>query len=297
MVHGEAGEGEFWARVERLGGRVTEPGIDALVDDLVASGEASIIAFAEQLAAAVHALDTPEHLAQPVRDEGDPTALPLSPDVFRWARAAVVATGEKTWRHVLEDPAAFARTWPIEASIELLGVPARAWEQLTGELWDHETAVSTHTRTGLPTAPHPAGGGQEPPPWQDPWLNGAIATDVGVSPPPAYENTWMDLWEALPHDPRWIDWWEPAGRDELRLFGLINNGIQSPPTMPFAKVRRGRRAVEVEAVFDANELRGHRPDQQWRDLALEHTRYMLDAARDRLGLGPLPDFPEVEPTA
>jgi hypothetical protein len=154
---------EFWALI----GGLHTADADVLVERLAAMPVAAITGFADRLAEALHALDTPELADQPVWDvEQDPEAdEPLSPsdDAFLYTRCAVVASGRETYERVRAEPTALAGRWDLGRE-DLLYVAPRAYEQATGEEWDHESPVSYETGSAWPEdASAPLGHG----PWRD----------------------------------------------------------------------------------------------------------------------------------
>ncbi len=86
----------------------------------------SILAFADQLAAVLHALDSPERPDQLVIDPtvGD-DPFSMSDDTLLYARCAVVAAGRSDWEQVLAEPAAMAGRWQVFDSEWLHGCARR----------------------------------------------------------------------------------------------------------------------------------------------------------------------------
>jgi hypothetical protein len=155
-------EDEFWTLIGSLG----EGDPDVLVGRLAAMPVTAITGFADRLAEALYGLDTPELADQPVWDvEQDPeTDKPLSPstDAFLYTRCAVVASGRETYDRVRAEPVALAGQWDLGWE-DLLYVAPRAYEQATGEEWDHESPVDYETGAGWPEdATEPVGHG----PWR-----------------------------------------------------------------------------------------------------------------------------------
>lgn len=135
---------DFWPLIALLEGEPSEEGLARLEDELVARGGDAAERFADDLALAVHAIDTPAHMRQPVKDVSEPDeglALQMSPDVFLYTRLAVVAAGEQAWRRVLADPGALAGRWAVADGEALLYVAERAYERATGLAWEHEPVV------------------------------------------------------------------------------------------------------------------------------------------------------------
>ena len=129
---------QFWAIIAQLDW--ARAGDDAAVlapaaGALATLGPAAIAAFADHLAARLHALDTRAHArqmgARAYRDE-DPDAF--SGDAFLYARCVVVANGPAYYAQVLAEPRHMPKDLEFEA---LLGLAPRAYELATGEAFDH----------------------------------------------------------------------------------------------------------------------------------------------------------------
>src|SRR3954453_5488733 len=104
-------EHAFW---ELVGTMSHDPAaFDRLTDELSDHGAADIRDFADHLARALHALDTPENYRAPDH----------STEVFLHVRAAAVAAGADAYRKVLNSPAALASLAPTGSP--LLPVAAR----------------------------------------------------------------------------------------------------------------------------------------------------------------------------
>src|SRR3954453_20443928 len=86
-------EQTFWDLVDRLGPDPAD--LDRLVDELSDYGAADIRDFADHLARALHALDTPAHYR----------AVAASGASFLGVRCAAVAAGASAYRTVLSAPA------------------------------------------------------------------------------------------------------------------------------------------------------------------------------------------------
>jgi hypothetical protein len=142
---------EFWELIAGLHGKADPEGIAALTENLSQGAAERIGAFAEHLASALHALDSRDRMAQPVRDTADgpdSPAFPLSKEVFLYARCAVVAAGRDTWQRVVDEPEAMSGTWDLGAE-ELLYVAPVAFEHKTGSDWTHRTAVAYETGSNV----------------------------------------------------------------------------------------------------------------------------------------------------
>lgn len=136
---------EFWRLIATLRGRVGDDDLERLGRRLRQLPAAEITAFADRLAVVLHQLDRHDLWVQPVSDVESPDEVfPLSDDAFLYARCAVVAAGEQTYQRVLADPTAFAGAWDLGAEL-LMYAADEAYEDVTGEEWDHETPVSAET--------------------------------------------------------------------------------------------------------------------------------------------------------
>jgi len=86
--------------------------------------------------------------AQPAVNQldGAPSDMPLSDDVFLYARCSLVAHGQAAYddflhRHQIAD----AETAGAEWGELLLSVAPDAWERATGRGWEHASPVSYET--------------------------------------------------------------------------------------------------------------------------------------------------------
>jgi hypothetical protein len=125
---------------------------DAVASDVVgrafailsAMGAASARAFDIGLHFALHALDREVLFGQPIRDRGegsDQAPIPVSDDVFLYARCAVLTSGKAAYDAVLSDPAQFATTWDLDAEA-LLELPNAVLDEL---------GADPDSRTDLPS--------------------------------------------------------------------------------------------------------------------------------------------------
>jgi len=232
----------------------------------------------------VHALDTPAHFKQPVRDESEPAELdplPMSSDVFLYARLAVVASGRQTYERVLADPAALAGTWPVAGAEDLLAVAEHAYERTAGDAWEHEPPVGMET--GSNTA---AWGTNEPDDHTDDgWITLAVAYGVGVWPSVEYQRVHLKLEQSLKNDPEWKAWWAHSSHAKLELYGSLT---LSAPAKP--KVRRGRSVVTIDQDLDGRPVVSA-SDQELRGIAVSHALILLNLARSKLNMPPLPATP------
>ena len=132
-------ENAFWQLIEdcRPSGPDPDPDADGLVEALTealaAGPESRITGFAEQLAWALYRLDRKESAG-------------TSGDGFLYTRCAVVAEGRAVYERVLADPALFVPYLDGLVWAEgLLSVAENAYEELTGDEWDHETRYDYET--------------------------------------------------------------------------------------------------------------------------------------------------------
>ncbi len=116
---------------------VLEPAISALA----AKPVDEIIAFEDWLARKLHALDGVEYAAN-IGQFAYRKGEYFSPDIFLYARCAVVANGPELYHEVLENPSEMIKDGGFEP---LLYLSAKAHERKTGEPFDHVSEVSYET--------------------------------------------------------------------------------------------------------------------------------------------------------
>ncbi|HET9657093.1 MAG TPA: DUF4240 domain-containing protein [Kineosporiaceae bacterium] len=282
---------DFWELIAQLGGIPDEQRVRRLTDELAAGDPARILTFADDLALVVHALDTPAHAGQPVRDHSDPPAvptIPLSPRGFLLARLAVVAGGRHSWERALADPAALAGAWDLAGAAALAGIAPRAWEQATGRDWDHEPEVSMESGTntsawgnsvdlrGLPRRR---------------WLGCGPRYDVGVDARPVYDSACALLAQAVSADEAWTTWWAGTCVPDLEL-GPVHT--LAPARRP--QLRRSSEVIRVECTLDGRRL-ACTDRRELAGRAAADVLWMLELVRQRLALPPLPPLPALEPVA
>jgi hypothetical protein len=115
---------------------VMAPAVAALAKLTVADIET----FADIMAEKLYALDTREH-ARHAEEGADPDDgdTYISADSFLYSRCVVVANGRELFEKVLADPTEMPKDMEFESLLSLAGA---AYEQKTGEEWDHESPVS-----------------------------------------------------------------------------------------------------------------------------------------------------------
>jgi hypothetical protein len=143
-------EQTFWDLVDSVG-----HDFDRLADALSDHGAEDIRDFADHLARALHALDTPAHFR----------AVQRSGASFLGVRCAAVAAGASAYRQVLSAPDRLAR-YADRPAAQLIPVAERAYRISTRTDWHHEPAVDTGT--GANTAA-----------WGTSWLHPHMATATG----------------------------------------------------------------------------------------------------------------------
>ena len=271
-------EQTFWDLVDRLGPDPAD--VDRLVDELSDHGAADIRDFADHLARALHALDTPAHYR----------AVAASGASFLGVRCAAVAAGATAYRTVLSAPAALA-SYADRPGAQLLPVAERAFRTSTRGDWQHRPEVGTHTGANAAAwggaAPLPKPGLSVGGAWLRPHMG---TTDEGSAP--------RDFMIALRHvaltldaDPAWRAWWERSGLTACEL-GIVAEG-RLDHLRPSADIRRcGDR---LRANFTCA-LPGEGADLPSR--AAAEVRAMFEVIRQAMsmpGLPPTPPVPSLPP--
>ncbi|MFJ6199593.1 DUF4240 domain-containing protein [Micromonospora sp. NPDC092111] len=275
---------KFWRYVDVLGGAATSSGCGRLVEVLGSAGEADVRQFADDLVTAVRALATPRHQTQAVWDVSEPAtaaALPMSDDVFLYARLAVVAAGQRQWQTVVADPDVMSGRWQVADAEELLEVLPRAFRRATGLDWDDELIFDASPGSDQVGAPADATDGQEK--WWN-WYSCGHLYDVKAERD-EFDNPSVALERAIDTDPAWMAWWSNSGVPDLETYPFYT--WDAPPR---PRLSRGRKVVRIHLGFDAALLH-HTPVQDLPRLAAEHQRAMLQYAQSKLGLPELPPLP------
>ncbi|MDP9818350.1 DUF4240 domain-containing protein [Spirilliplanes yamanashiensis] len=264
----------FWALIGTLGRDPDDDDFTRLTDRLANRSAEDITGFADQLALALYALDTPAHFAA-VRPfvAGD--------DSFLYVRCAAVAAGRKAYEKAAGQPKSLERFGDRDAE-PLLTVAPEAFERATGMLWEHETPVSYEMGSNAS-----AWGAVLVPAEPDlprSWLTMMCGWGLGDWPPPAYGQLLDHVMQALAHDPAWERWWSAAGVPECEL-SLIHDRSGFPT--PGTTFKKGRKRIAAEFVRNPAPFTSDDPT----DLlphAVDEVVSMLAAVRDRFDLPPLP---------
>lgn len=108
---------------------------------LAAMDREAIYRFEDILAEKLHALDTREHCRACYAGELDPDDGDdyISADDFLYQRCVVVVNGREVYEAILKDPSQMPQGMEFEA---LLSLPSEAFEEKTGEEYDHVPPVS-----------------------------------------------------------------------------------------------------------------------------------------------------------
>ena len=111
------------------------------IDALAAMDREAVFKFDDILSEKLHALDTRVHCRACYAGELDPDDGDdyISADDFLYCRCVVVANGQDFFMSVVEDPSRMPQDLEFEA---LLSLPQAAFEQKTGEEYEHVSPVS-----------------------------------------------------------------------------------------------------------------------------------------------------------
>jgi hypothetical protein len=255
-------EQTFWALVDRIGHDPAD--LDRLADELSDHGAADIQDFADHLARALYALDTPAHFR----------AVETSGADFLGVRCAAVAAGATAYRKVLATPAALA-SYAGRPGSGLLRLAERAYRVSTRGEWQHEPAVST--RTGSNAAA-----------WGESWLHPQMGTATGAGGAPQdYLLALRHVALTLDADPAWRSWWRHSGLVVCEL-GIVAEG-RLDHLRPSADIRRCD--DRLRANFTCALPTGAGADFPGR--AAAEVRAMFEVIREAMTLPPLPPTPPV----
>jgi hypothetical protein len=252
-------EHAFW---ELVGAISHDPAaFDRLTDELSDHGAADIRDFADHLARALHALDTPAHYR----------AVETSGACFLGVRCAAVAAGVSAYERVLRAPAALA-TYAGRPGDQLLPVAERAYRTSTRGDWKYETVVST--RTGSNAAA-----------WDRSWLHPHMGTTAGDGGAP--QGCMIALRHValtLDADPAWRVWWRHSGLVCCEL-GIVAEG-ELDHLRPSADIRQvdDRLRANFTCALPADEVA---PAAR----AATEVRAMFEVIREAIALPDLPPTP------
>jgi hypothetical protein len=275
---------KFWSYIALLDGAATPEGCGRLVESLGSAGEAEVRQFADDLVEAVGALTTARHQSQAVWDVSEPAAaprLPMSDDVFLYARLAVVAAGQRTWQAVPADPDAMSDRWRVADAEELLDVVPAAYRYATGLDWDDDLVFDMPLAGDGARAEVGAGGGEGK--WWN-WYMCGHMYDVKAERD-EFDDASYALAAAIDADPAWRAWWGASGVPELETYPFY-----TWDAVPKPRLSKGRKVVRIHFGFDAAVLHSA-PVRDLPGLAAEHQRAMLGYAQSRLGLPDMPPLP------
>ncbi|MET0423112.1 MAG: DUF4240 domain-containing protein [Actinoplanes sp.] len=258
-------EQTFWELVDTLGGDPAN--FDRLADELADRAAADIRDFADHLAHALHALDTPAHYR----------AVETSGVSFLGVRCAAVAAGASAYRQILAAPAALAAYPGHLGAQRLIAVAERAFRTATRTPWQHEPAVST--RTGANTTA-----------WQESWLRPQMGTPTGETRAPQdYMIALRHVALTLDADPAWQRWWRQSGLVACEL-GIVAEG-RLDHLRPSADIRRldDHLKANFTCALPTGKDQPDRPEMSVQ--AVTEVRAMFEVIREALGLPPLPPTP------
>jgi hypothetical protein len=251
-------EQTFWALVGSTG-----HDFDRLADALSDHGADDIRDFADHLARALHALDTPAHFR----------AAQRSGSQFLAVRCAAVAAGPAAYRQVLSAPDRLAGYVDRPAD-QLLPVAERAYQVSTRGAWRHEPAVATHT--GANTAA-----------WGSSWLHPHMGTTTGESHAPQdYMIALRHVALTLDADPAWRSWWRRSGLAACEL-GIVAEG-NLDHLRPSADIRRLDDRLRANFTCALPSTDADLPTR-----ATSEVRAMFEVIRQAMSMPALPPTPPV----
>ncbi|GAA2649085.1 DUF4240 domain-containing protein [Paractinoplanes durhamensis] len=254
-------EQTFWELVDRIG---PDPAnFDRLADELSDHGAADIRDFADHLARALHALDTPAHYR----------AVATSGTSFLGVRCAAVAAGNRAYRKVLTVPAELA-SYAAAPGDQLLPVAERAYRTATRSDWEHRTEVST--RTGANAAA-----------WDTSWLHPHMGTTTGEAHAPQdYMIALRHVALTLDADPSWRSWWRQSGLAACEL-GIVAEG-KLDHLRPSADIRKCNDRLRANFTCALPSTDADLPAR-----AATEVRSMFEVIRQAMALPGLPPTPHV----
>lgn len=265
-------EDTFWQLVDRPGGARQ---LSAALRRLSA---AELVGFHESLCAAVTAVDTAAHRAQPVADLSGGTPGHLSDDAFEDLRLAVVAAGRTRWAAAVADPSTVAGVWPLAAGEEFGHAVAEAYERATGDRWP---GLDVAPDTGLVPATRYR------------WL--MILPSERWPEPYHVQLEWL---ERKLNQPAWEQWWDTARDDGAQLVCYLEftAGGRRRASLRTGRDPSGR--VEVSITLRLPRPTIGRPGLDptgdhdgWAALTRAHAQLIFDTLQAKTGLGDPPPLP------
>jgi len=253
-------EQTFWDLVDRLGPDPAD--IDRLVDELSDHGAADIRDFADHLARALHALDTPAHYR----------AVAGSGASFLGVRCAAVAAGADAYRTVLSAPTALA-SYADRPGAQLLPVAERAFRTSTRGDWQHRPEVDTHTGANAAA-------------WGGSWLHPHMGTTDEGSAPQDYMIALRHVALTLDADPAWRSWWGSSGLTACEL-GIVAEG-RLDHLRPSADIRRSGDRLRANFTCALPSDGADLPSR-----AATEVRGMFEVIRQAMSMPDLPPTPPV----
>jgi hypothetical protein len=252
----------FWAMAGSIGRNPAADAYDRLADELSDHSAEDIRDFADHLARALYALDTPAHYR-------------AAPDDFLPARCAAVAAGEKAYREVLAAPATLTR-YAHRRGERLLPVAERAYRTSTRGAWEHTTPVS-----------HETGSNTEA--WSASWLHPMLGTTTRDGrAPQAYIVALQHVAVTLDTDPEWLAWWRSSGVTECEL-GIVAEG-RLDHLRPSADIRLVDDKVRANFTCALPASAGSRAVELV-PLATTELVGMFEVIREAIGLPAVPPVP------
>ena len=255
-------EETFWSLVGTIGRNPAAGAYDRLADELSDHGAADIRDFADHLARALHALDTPAHYR-------------AAADCFLPARCAAVAAGETAYRQVLAAPASLTAYADPRGDL-LLPVAERAYRTCARSTWRHQPPVSYETGSNVEA-------------WNASWLHPMLGTTTRDGRvPQAYMVALQHVAVTLDTDSAWSAWWRRSGVTECEL-GIVAEG-RLDHLRPSADIRVVDAKVRANFTCALPASAGSRPAELL-PLATRELVGMFEVIREAIGLPPLPPVP------
>ena len=259
-------EQTFWDLVGTIGRNQGADAYDRLADELSDRDADDIRDFADHLARALYALDTPAHYR-------------AAADRFLPARCAAVAAGVSVYRQVLASPAGLARYADRPGEL-LLPVAERAYRTATRAGWEHRTPVSYETGSNTDA-------------WNVSWLHPLLGTTTrNGRAPQAYMIALQHVAVTLDTDPAWQNWWRHSGVTDCEL-GIVAEG-RLDHLRPSADIRMADDKVRANFTCALpTAVRGRPADLL--HLATAELTGMFEVIREAIGLPAVPPVPPLPP--